>query len=155
MSWAVIITLIIVGILFLLLEVLVIPGATVAGILGFILIGAGVFFTYDSHGAVPGHIVVASSLILSVLTLVLALRSRTWKKAMLERSIDSHVNNIDPENIRVGDTGITVSRLAPSGKGFINGEHYEVHTQGGWIDPGQEIIVISIEGYKVIVKPKQ
>lgn len=49
MSWTVIIVLILVGLLFLLLEALVIPGTTIVGVIGFVLIAIGVWQSYAIH----------------------------------------------------------------------------------------------------------
>lgn len=153
MDWSIIIALLVAGILFLLAEILVLPGATVAGILGFVLIGIAIFLTYKTRSTTEGHIVVAVALVLSVTTLVLALRSRTWKKAMLDRAIDSKVNVIDDQLVKPGDKGVSISRLAPAGKGKINNQIFEVHTQGEFLDPDKKFEVVKVEGYKIIVKP--
>jgi len=154
MHWLLIATFIIIGLLFLALEILVIPGVGVAGIIGFILIAVGVWQAYAGHGLLAGHLVLGGTLLFTVLTLVLSLRGRTWRKLALSTSIDSKVNVIDHELIRIGDTGKTVSRLAPMGKAQINGEFYEVSTNGDFIDPKTEIIVLKIEYNKIIVKRK-
>ncbi len=154
MDWSIIIALLVAGILLLLAEVLVLPGATVAGILGFVLIFLSIYFTYSTRSATEGHIVVAASVVLSGLTLVLALRARTWKRFMLDRTIDSKVNVVDDAHVRIGDSGRSVSRLAPAGKGLINGHLYEVHTLGEFLDENRDFEVVRIEGYKIIVKPK-
>jgi membrane-bound ClpP family serine protease len=154
MHWLLISTFIIIGLVFLALEILVIPGVGVAGVIGFILIALGIWQTYAGYGMLAGHIVLGSALIMTVLTLVLALRSKTWRKLALSTSIDSKINTIDIEKIKPGDTGKTVSRLAPMGKAIINGEFYEVSTQGDFIDQQTEVVVLHIEYNKIIVKRK-
>jgi membrane-bound ClpP family serine protease len=153
MDWSIIIALLLAGILLLLAEILVLPGATVAGILGFVLIFLSIYFTYSTRTATEGHIVVASSVVLSAATLILALRSKTWKRLMLDRTIDSKVNVVDEEAVKVGDSGRSVSRLAPAGKGLINGQMYEVHTQGEFLDENEDFVVVRIDSFKIIVKP--
>jgi membrane-bound ClpP family serine protease len=64
------------------------------------------------------------------------------------------VNVIKENAVRAGDSGKTVSRLAPAGKAMINGEYYEVHTIGEFIDPGSEIVVTKVEFNKITVKLK-
>ena len=155
MHWLLIATLIIIGLIFLALEILVIPGVGVAGVIGFILIAVGVWQAYAGYGLVAGHIVLGGTLVLTILTLVLSLRGRTWRRLALSASIDSKVNVIDENKIKPGDTGKTVSRLAPMGKAQINGEFYEVSTNGDFIDQQTEIIVLKIEYNKIIVKRKE
>jgi membrane-bound ClpP family serine protease len=154
MHWLIIATFIIIGLVFLALEILVIPGVGVAGVVGFILIAIGVWQAYAGYGNLAGHLVLGGTLTLTVLTLVLSLRSRTWKRIALSASIDGKVNVIDEEKIKAGDTGRTVSRLAPMGKALINDEFYEVSTNGDFIDQHTDIIVLKIEHNKIIVKRK-
>jgi membrane-bound ClpP family serine protease len=83
------------------------------------------------------------------------LRSGTWKKLMLKTSIDGKVDTIGKEEgkVKVGDRGVTVTRLAPGGKVLVNGEYFEAKSVDILIDPREEIEVIRIEDNKVIVKP--
>jgi membrane-bound ClpP family serine protease len=155
MHWVLIAILIIIGLIFLALEILVIPGVGVAGVIGFILIAVGVWQAYAGHGLVAGHSVLGGTLVMTVLTLVLSLRGKTWKRLALSTSIDSKVNVIDAEKVRPGDNGMTVSRLAPMGKAMINGEFYEVSTNGDFIDQQTDIIVLKVEFNKIIVKRKE
>jgi len=154
MFWLVVVTLILIGLAFLLLEILVIPGTGVAGIIGFILIGIGVWQAYVYYGTVSGHWVLAGTFVATIAVLVLSLRSKTWRKVMLKSEIDGRVNLVDEINLKKGDEGKTVSRLAPMGKALFGTEYYEVKTQGDFIDPGTEVIIEKIEDHKIFVKRK-
>jgi len=154
MSWTIIAVLIVVGFLFLLLEVLVLPGTNIAGFIGFILIAIGVWQAYAAYGGLAGSLTLAGCIVFSVVGLYFSLKAGTWKRASLKSNIDSKVNIVDEQKIRIGDTGRAVSRLAPMGKATINNEYYEVKTQGEYLDAGTEIEVIEIEFNKITVKPK-
>lgn len=154
MHWLLIVTFIVIGLLFLVMEILVIPGVGFAGVIGFILIAIGVWQSYAAYGIMAGHYVLAGTFLLTLLTLILSLRGRTWRKLMLSTEIDSKVNVIDEEKIRIGDIGKTISRLAPMGKALINGEFYEVRTDGDFIDQHTQITVEKIEYNKIYVKRK-
>lgn len=155
MSWTLIAVLILVGLLLLVLEILVIPGQGVVGIIGLVVVGVGIWHTYDAYGSVTGHIVLASSLVASILAVVLSLRSKTWRKMMLNTEVDGKVNIVEVDKLKVGDIGKSVSRLAPAGKALFNNEFFEVHTHGDFIDPQQEVEVINIDHNKIIVKQKK
>ncbi len=152
MTWTIIAVLIGVGFLFLLLEILVLPGTNIAGVLGFVLLGVGIWQAYAIYGGFAGTITLVITVILSVFALYYALKSQTWKRAALNKNIDGKVNVIDVAKIKPGDKGKAISRLVPMGKAIINGEYYEVKTNGGFIDQGTEIEVIKIEYNKVFVK---
>lgn len=153
--WTVILVLIATGLLMILLEILVIPGGGLAGIVGFVLMATGVWFAFTREGSQAGFYTLAGTLLVNVAALTLALRSKTWDKAMLKSNIDSKVNVIDTERIKVGDSGITISRCAPSGKALINGEIHEVHARSEYLDVDTEIEVIKVEGYKIYIKSKK
>jgi len=155
MSWLLIILLIFLGVVFLLLEVLVIPGTTVAGIIGFAMIFVGLWQSYASKGIMEGHITLGSTLVVTVVTLYFSFKAGTWKKMALKTSIDSKMDQLEGIMIKEGDLGNTVSRLAPSGKALINNEIVEVHTFGEFIDQEVEITVISVRDNKIFVTLKK
>jgi len=152
MSWTIIFILILVGLIFLLLEMLVIPGTTVIGAIGFVLIAIGIWQGYASHGSPGGHYLLAGTLFITVILISLSLRSKTWNRVMLHTEVDGKANLIDENAIKPGDVGKSVSRLVPMGKALINNEYYEVSSSGEFIDPGVEITVVSIEKNKIFVK---
>lgn len=152
--WTVILTLIGVGLLIVLLEILVIPGGGVAGIIGFGLMVTGVYLAFERQGTTSGVLVLAGTVVVNIAALVLALRSKTWDRAMLKTKIDGRVNTIEDDAVNIGDTGKTVSRCAPSGKALINNEYYEVHARTEFINENELIEVIRIEGNKIIIKTK-
>jgi membrane-bound ClpP family serine protease len=152
MTWTIIGVLIGVGFLFLLLEILVLPGTNIAGVLGFILIAIGIWQAYTNYGGFAGTIALILTVIFSIIVLYFALKSRTWKRAALNKNIEGKVNIIDVQKIKPGDRGKAISRLAPMGKAVINGEYYEVKTNGEFIDQETEVEVVKIEFNKVFVK---
>ncbi|MBW6491575.1 MAG: NfeD family protein [Lentimicrobium sp.] len=149
-----IIILIIAGLLFLLLEVLVIPGTTLIGAAGLALIAFSVWESYHTFGSPTGHFVLIGTIFLTILTIYLSLKSKTWNKLMLKKEIDGRVNEIDTGQVKSGDTGKTVSRLAPSGKAIINDEYFEVHTTGDFIDQETMIEITHLQDNKIFVKRK-
>jgi membrane-bound ClpP family serine protease len=154
MSWLIILLLIIGGLSLLILELLVVPGTTVVGVIGFILMSVGVWQSYAVFGSFTGTLVLISTLILSVGGFYLSLRSNTWKKAGLEKSILSKVNT-DAQKLSVGDEGITTSRLNPMGKAFIKDDFFEVSTFGEFIDNNIPVKIVAIDGNKVMVEKSQ
>ena len=76
-----------------------------------------------------------------------------WKKFSLDTVIDSKVNVVE-NCLNIGDEGVTISRLAPSGKARFENGDFEVHSLNDFISENQKVTVIKIEGYKIIVKLK-
>lgn len=151
MSIGIIVLLIVLGLIFVMLEILVIPGVGVVGVIGGLLIIVGIYGAY-LIGLKQGHIALFGSLIASVLAIYFSLKSSTWKNAKLSASLDGKVNTYDGNQINVGDSGITISRLANFGKAKINDEIFEVESKQGFLDVGVPIVVVKIEGNKILVK---
>lgn len=154
MGWLVIITLIVIGLIFLLLEILVVPGATVVGIVGVAMMAFGVVSAYSSHGTVAGTYTLGATLVFSIGALALALKSNTWRRAMLGSQLDGRVNIVEADTVKPGDEGIAITRLNPMGKALINEEYYEVTSKDNLISENTEIVVTKVDGNKIIVKSK-
>lgn len=136
----------------LLLEILVIPGSGVAGIIGFGLIVAGIWLSYTRESIAEGHITLGITLGVSLIGLLVALRTKTWKKAMLDTEISGKVRTIDLDLIKVGDHGKTISRCAPMGKALVNNIFYEVSAYSDFIDEERDIEIMKISGNKIFIK---
>lgn len=156
MSITLIIILILLGIVLFLIEFLLVPGITIAGIGGAILMIGGVILGYHYHGPSAGNMILLGTVLFSVLTLFFVLKSRTWRKVMLDTSIESRVNQLDrgENKVQVGDIGITITRLNPMGKVLIGGEYYEAQSLNKLIDEKTPIEVIKVSENKIIVKPQ-
>jgi membrane-bound ClpP family serine protease len=154
MTWIIIVSLIVVGIIFLLLEILVVPGTAVAGLFGLGLVVAGVVVAFNNYGTNVGALTLVGSLVFSVISIALALKSNTWKKAMLGSEIDSRVNVIEVGRVVAGDEGLSITRLNPMGKAQIGDDYFEVSSKDNLIAENTPIVVVKVDGNKIIVKPK-
>lgn len=154
MSLTAIILLILLGLVFIILELLIVPGSTFVGIIGILLMAAGIWFVFQEHGTMPGIYVLSGSVGAALLLTYIGLRTNTWKKFSLDTELKGKVNTFDEAEVNVGDSGKTVSRLAPSGKALINGYYFEVHTLGEFLNENTEITVIKKSNNKLIVTTK-
>jgi membrane-bound ClpP family serine protease len=153
MSWSLIVVLIVIGLIFLLLEMLVIPGTTIAGVVGFGCVVVAVWAAFATHGTNAGLLTLGITVFLSALSLYYALKSKTWRKLSLETRNEAKVNVIDENLVKPGDTGVAISRLAPAGTVEIKGEQFEAHTYGEFVNPGTKVEVVKVEFNKIFVKP--
>lgn len=150
--WTVIVILIIVGLLMMILEIIVIPGSGVAGIIGMALMVAGIWLAYSKQGTEAGHITLVVTIAVNVIGLIVTLQSKTWKKAMLNAVNTGKVNEIKADELKVGEVGTTISRCAPMGKAKFNNTFYEVSTLSEFIDQNQKVEIIRISGNKIYIK---
>ena len=149
----VVIVLIVLGILLFVIEFLLVPGVTVAGIGGLILTVLGVYKAFDDFGSTIGIWVLIGTLMLSVFVIAMSLRARTWRRLMLNTNVKGTVDHdITEEQIKAGDRGTTLTRLAPMGKIEVNGIVREAKSLEGYIDEHSEIEVVTVEGTRISVK---
>lgn len=153
MLWSTIIFIILVGILLMLLDFLVIPGGFVA-IFGVLCIIGGIVAAFVSYGTTAGMLTLLGTAILILVSFVLMMRSKTWRKLQLKTEIDGRMNEVDPQKVQVGMEGKAVSRLAPMGTGMFGDELVEVSSVQDFIEANTEIEIVKIEANKIIVKPK-
>jgi membrane-bound ClpP family serine protease len=154
MSVGLVIAVIIVGLILVLLEILVIPGVGVAGILGGMLIIGGVVLAY-TKSVNFGHSMLAFSAVLTGVSFYYSMRAKTWNKVALNESLEGKVNVIEKDSVKQGDIGTSISRLAPIGIAEINNKEFEVESIDGFINEHSTIEVVNIQGNKIIVKQKQ
>ncbi len=152
MEWFWIILFLILGLGLVALEVVAIPGTTIVGVAGLLMVGYAIYETFADLGSFAGWCVVGSTLVVFAILLWIFMQSKTWKKASLQTQNTGKVNLIDTEKITVGATGKTISRLAPSGKASIEGQIVEVQSLNELIDEETDIEVIKIDGNKIFVK---
>ena len=84
-----------------------------------------------------------------------ALRGRLSRsRVVLNTSIDSGSTELFDEDIRklAGKTGRTLTALRPSGIAEIGGKRVDVVSEAEFIGKGEDIVVESIDGMKVLVK---
>lgn len=147
-----IILLMIAGILFLVAELLIVPGVGFAGFFGLAsMIGAS-YFSFSQMGPTVGAIVTAIEIAVVIAVTVYALREKTWQKLALKTNIESKISDASVE-VRIGQTGHTETRLAPMGTARFDGVAVEVKAMQGIIDAGTEIVITLIEDKKIYVKP--
>lgn len=148
-----IITLILVGLVLILAEILLVPGVGVVGILGILAMGGSCFCAFHQYGNTVGAIVTAVNALLLLAMTVWMLRAKTWKRMTLETNIDSKAVSSDSAVLAVGDRGKTLTRLAPMGSARFGNYVVEVKALEGMLDPNLEVEVVLIEDNKIYVKP--
>lgn len=154
MSLLIIFGLLFVGLLLIIVEVIFIPGTTLVGIIGALLMITGIYFVYDHYGANTGNYTLIASVIANIVILIIGFRFITSNKIALQTTIDSKVNVLENDNMKIGDSGITFTDLRPNGKALLNGERVEVYSLGEYLEKNTPVEIVKISDYKIFVKPK-
>ena len=140
-----IITLIIVGILLLVAELVLLPGISVAGIGAFLSLAVAAVYGFFLYGILGGSVVVAA--------VVVSLRANTWQRLSLKSTIDATSTPTPEQNdIRIGQRGETLTRLAPMGKVQVGDVTVEAKSVDAYIDPRQVVEVIGYDNTAVVVR---
>lgn len=148
-----IVLLILLGLLFLVAEIVLLPGVSIGAILSLVCYGSAIYISYYDYGPVTGTTVVFVVLLLSALAAVWSLRAKTWQRFSLNKKIDA-VTGASPaqENVKIGDRGVTLSRLSPMGTVVIAERIYEAKLTSGYADPRLQVEVVGFDNNAVIVK---
>ncbi|SCY72750.1 NfeD family protein [Desulfoluna spongiiphila] len=167
------ILIIVIGVLLLVVEIFVLPGFGVAGIIGFLLVMLGLILSLQDF-VLPdpdlpwegdlfrGNLltVVASfgaSLLMAMAMLrylVPAMAGRVSGPYLDADLKASHADSKESARIEKGATGVALSPLRPAGKAAFYGEPFDVVTRGDFIDRNEHVVVTAVEGNRVIVARK-
>lgn len=152
MTLGIVIALLLLGILLILLEIVFVPGTTIVGVGGLILLSIGIFLAYDHLGNRAGHIALTSSIAVVFLALVVLLKGETWKKMALDTNVEGRSSEQMDSLIAIGEKGKTIGRLNPIGKAMFGDQILEVTTAGEFADEGETVVVTKVEQNRVTVK---
>lgn len=152
MDILIVVGLLVLAIVFLLIELFLIPGLSIAGISSIVLAAISVWYAYSHVGAVAGNITLVGAFVFSGVAIWVFIKSRALEKMSLKTNVTGTVDKINEDQIRVGDKGMSVSRLAPMGKVKVNGVVVEAKTSDEFIDQGTQIVVVEVYQTNVLVE---
>ena len=139
-----IVLLIVLGLLFLVAELVLLPGVSIGAILALVCYGSSIYLAFRDYGTVAGVVVILAILLLSLVATIISLRAKTWQRFSLKQRVD--------QELQVGDRGMTLSRLSPMGTVEVGGKVYEAKSLTAYVDPRREVEVVGFENFSVIVK---
>lgn len=152
LDWVTVILLIGIGLILIVVELIFVPGVTIVGILGFILVAVGIWIGYAALGTTTGHMILAASVLIGGLALFYSFRSEAWSRFALKDTIKSRVNEETPHLLEVGEEGKTISALRPQGTAVFKERHHEVQTTGEFLSPNTPVRIIKIVANKITVE---
>lgn len=144
--------LIIAGAILFLVELFVIPGISIAGILAGGCIVYANYHAFTHLGLTGGFVTLAVSAVTCIGSLVWFMRSKTLDRLSLKTDIKSTVDRTAERHVKVGDTGITRTRLALVGQAEIAGNLVEVTSADGFLDEKTPVVVSRIVNGTVFVQ---
>ncbi|WP_418697711.1 NfeD family protein [Bacteroides sp.] len=152
MDILIIAALIIAAVILFLVELFVIPGISIAGILAGGCIIFANYYAFAFMGTTAGIITLAVSAVACIGSLVWFMRSKTLDKLALKKDITSKVDRSAEDRVKIGDTGVTTTRLALIGYAEVNGDIVEVKSTDGFLNEKTPIIVTRITDGVILVE---
>ena len=146
------------GLVLLILEIFVVPGFGICGILGIGSIVGAVICVAPSLTAAIMQIGLA--LLVSILLVFISFKCgrtrRVWNRLILKDSTSTESGYVSPPvgiNDLIGESGMALTDLRPSGAALLAGKRTDVLTEGSFVMRGTKVRVIKVEGSSVVVVP--
>lgn len=143
------------GLAFIIIEMHV-PGFGLPGIIGVLLLVAGVILCART----PLQALILILIILAVLGLVLVFVYRSASRGKLSKNIvlsdtlgeDIAFSGVDDLGYLIGSEGVALTPLRPSGTADFSGIKLDVISNGEYIKKGSTVVVDKVRGNIIIVK---
>jgi membrane-bound serine protease (ClpP class) len=152
------------GLIFLSIEVFVVPGFGIFGVLGILALLGGLGLSLVGTGATWSVVLYALGQVLVALLLavVLALvflrfmpRLPFGRRLVLETGLSAEAGYASPpeaDHRWLGKRGTAASTLRPAGIAHFDHERVDVVTEGEFIEAGDPIEVLRVEGNRIVVR---
>ncbi len=150
---ALVVLLIVLGLVLLVVELLVIPGFGVIGVLGIgSLVGATIVATREL-GPASGALAFAIGVVLTALLFYVVPRTRVGREFVLASDQrGSRAAEPGREGLE-GTHGVAVTPLRPAGSARFGDRVVDVVADGVYVEVGASIRVVKVEGARVVVEP--
>lgn len=137
---------------------IILPGG-VLGVLGGILMLAGVYLTFDEFGAVAALLVLVGCLVFALAFFVFQFKilpkTAMGKNIFLSGSVPGESNVNEGGDTLVGAEGIVLTRMTPSGAVRVNGHRYEARSRSGFLETGTTVRVVERDAFRLLVEKKE
>ena len=151
MEW--IIALVVCGLLLIIAEIFL-PGG-VLGLVGSGCLVAAAVMAFQEFGPAGGTMFTLAEIALGAVVILQAVRwipnTRLGKGLVLHAAVEGSAPAKENEGL-LGRDGVAITKLRPAGAARIDGRRHDVVTEGGLIEAGTPLKVISVEGMRIVVR---
>ncbi|MBC11707.1 MAG: hypothetical protein CMM85_01905 [Rhodothermaceae bacterium] len=153
------IALILVGLALVAVEVTVVPGFNVVGVMGVLGAAVGVVVAFAEFGPVGGVGTLAATLLAAGGMAYLLYDSGAWDRFVLSDSLrrdaDEDAVEVESRSRLLGKTGTAVTPLRPGGVADLGGDRVEVETEGAFVAAGSAVRVVALNRQRVLVRMEE
>lgn len=141
------------GIFLLMVELVLIPGISVALFGALASFGTAIYLGFARLGVLGGVSTCVAVAVIAIVTTVIVLREKTWDRFRLKSEIKGTSQEKAEETpVRIGQRGTAITRLAPMGRIVVDGHTYEAKSPTVYIDEMSEVEVVGFENFSILVK---
>lgn len=135
-------------------EFFFVPGATIVGVFGGLVIIVGIYLSYVNLGSEVGHITMLASVAASAVIFYFGVKALNSKRVSLDSQLEGNVSNVNLSEhmIAAGDQGIAFGDIRPIGKAKFDQQIFEVTSLDGYIDTDTPLMIVNIKDDKIFVK---
>jgi membrane-bound serine protease (ClpP class) len=152
-----------VGLIALGVEVFLLPGFGVAGILGIVMIASSMLLALIGSAPTGADVLQAVAVLVASLVVTTAVifgwlrhlpNSTRWSGLFLHHSSEASEGFISAplREELVGRTGVALTDLRPSGTAVFDDERLDVVTEGEFVGSGSSVTVLRSDGYRHVVR---
>jgi len=140
---------------FVLIAEIIIPSGGILGIITVSLMGYSLYLVFTTISMFAGMVFVIVDIIMFPVVLFVGIKLLAKSPATLKTSL-SKTNGFSSQSEDLigfmGLAGKAVTDLRPAGTAMINNRRVDVVSRGEYIDKGAGIVVLAVEGNRVVVK---
>ena len=150
------VALILVGLALVAVEVTVVPGLNVVGVLGAVGAAVGVVYAFVELGVTGGLTALAATLLAAGALGYLLWDSGAWDRFVLSDSLRRDADADAEEHAgrarMLGQSGTALTPLRPGGVAEVGGARVEVETEGSFVAAGSRVRVVALDRRRFIVR---
>lgn len=163
------ILLVLLGIVFIIVELFLIPGFGIIGVAGILMLLTGIYLAltgvtipefsweYDRITDAAKSMGLAFALLVAFVAVMWKLLPHTPVYGTLVLTAQQNadkgwtVQTAAEQTLAVGLKGVATSMLRPAGRGAFEGTTYQVVSRGEYIAPGTPIVIVQVDGNRYVV----
>jgi membrane-bound serine protease (ClpP class) len=149
-TFSIVAALLVIGYLFLLIEVFVTPGVGLLGLAGVACLSGGCVMAFVWYGAQKGSLLVVVTLASATALLVIVPRTRFGRRMVHRESLRSA--QAGEARVEVGQVGTAESDLRPAGIARFGDLRQSVVADGEFVTAGTVLRVVDVHGSRVVVE---
>ena len=150
------IALILVGLALVIVEITLVPGTNVVGVLGILGAAVGVVIAFVEGGVGGGVFALLGTLAAGGALGYLLWESGAWDRFVLTDSIrrDADIDaEVDLSRARlIGSEGVAATPLRPEGVVDLGSERVEARTEGAYVAAGSRVRIVAIDRQRAVVR---